>query len=68
MSDQGAAATERSKHGREQYVIEGEGTFPTDGASRAALAVDEAPPFRFSRLGPQGRRLDARSGARWPGR
>ena len=54
MPDQAAAATERTKHGREQYVIEGEGTFATDSASREALAADEAPPFRFSRVGPPG--------------
>ena len=59
MPDQAAAATERNKHGRELYVIEGEGTFQTDGASREAVAADEAPPFRFSRVGPPGKRLDA---------
>jgi len=56
MPDQTAAASEHGKHGREQYFIEGEGTFAADGSRRAA---EEAPPFRFSRVGPRGKRLDS---------
>ncbi len=56
MPDEAAAASEHGKHGREQYFIEGEGSFATAGARRAA---DEAPPFRFSRVGPRGKKLDA---------
>ena len=55
MPDQ--AAAREHQHGREQYVIEGEGTVTTDGARREA---GEAPPFRFSRVGPRGKKLDAR--------
>ncbi len=57
MPDEAAAASEHGKHGREQYFIEGEGSFATAGARGAA--ADEAPPFRFSRVGPRGKRLDA---------
>ena len=56
MPDEAAGASEHGKHGREQYFIEGEGGFATASARRAA---DEAPPFRFSRVGPRGKRLDA---------
>ncbi|MDZ5619410.1 heme peroxidase family protein [Nocardioides sp. HM23] len=44
-------------HGQEQYVIEGEGSV---GADRAVSAAEAAPPFRFSRVGPRGKRLDSR--------
>ncbi len=42
----------RPRHGREIYEIEGE------GSSDRAAAAEAAPTFRFSRMGPQGQRLD----------
>ncbi|RHW26433.1 heme peroxidase [Nocardioides immobilis] len=56
MPDQAGAAREQA-HGRELYVIEGEGSYETH---RAATAAEAAPPFRFSRVGPRGKRLDAK--------
>ncbi len=56
MPNEAAGASEHGKHGREQYFIEGEGSFAT---AVARTAADEAPPFRFSRLGPRGKKLDA---------
>lgn len=54
MPEDTAAERERG-HGREQYVIEGEHPVTT-----ARTASEAAPPFRFSRIGPRGRRLDSR--------
>ena len=65
MPDEAAGASEHGKHGREQYFIEGEGSFAT---AVARTAADEAPPFRFSRVGPRGRSSTRASGAKWRGR
>jgi hypothetical protein len=60
------------QHGTESFFIEGEGLVDASlggrrgtqpdrvddpGAPAPTLAADEAPPFRFSRLGPRGRQL-----------
>ena len=43
-------------HGSESYYVVGEGLLAEAGEGRAvALAADAAPPFRFSRMGPNGR-------------
>jgi len=51
--------TPERRHGRETFFIEGEGLVGGDAreAARASAAGPTAPPFRFSRMGPQGRQL-----------
>jgi Animal haem peroxidase len=46
-------------HGRDEYFVVGEGLFTPgvngrDGAATAVRAAADAPPFRFSRVGPKG--------------
>jgi hypothetical protein len=63
--------TPERRHGRETFFIEGEGLVGGDTpeearpvaarltAARTTAAAPVAPPFRFSRMGPRGRRLGA---------
>ena len=63
--------TPERRHGRETFFIEGEGLVGGDApdaarpvaarmtAARTTAAAAAAPPFRFSRMGPKGRRLGA---------
>ena len=49
-----------SAHGQEQYYVLGEGLLTgraQNGASIETAAAVQAPPFRFSRLGPRGKQL-----------
>jgi len=49
-------ATPDLRHGRDVFFIEGEGLVGSSPAARATATAEPAP-FRFSRLGPRGRRL-----------
>lgn len=50
--------TPNLRHGRAVFFIEGEGLVGGDpGDASPRPAADAAPPFRFSRLGPKGRRI-----------
>ena len=63
--------TPERRHGRETFFIEGEGLLGGDApeqarpvataitAARTTAAAAPVPPFRFSRMGPKGRRLGA---------
>lgn len=41
-------------HGSESYWVEGEGLLGESGEGRMLMALTAAPPFRFSRMGPNG--------------